>query len=118
MFQIDKGDRNQGGDQEQEVEGVRQSSPKFEKDKERRERGDEFDDRILNRNSFPTRTATSPEQNKTQQRDIIKPTDHLITVGTMRPRLNNRELPWEAIDTDIEKTTDQEAKNEESRRYQ
>ena len=64
-----------------------------------------------------TGTTLAPQEQKTQERDIIIPVDRCLAMGAVGAREDNRLLPWQAINTDITKTTYNIAYNEEIDKY-
>ena len=56
-------------------------------------------------------TASSAEHQISNYRNIVMPLNPLLTKGTMRTRTKHRELQWNTVNADIDKTTNEKAQH-------
>ena len=68
-----------------------------------KERGNQFDGEIAERNFGAAICATAAKREPTEQRQVLVPGNRLLAVGTKRPaRSVNREVDWPSINTDVQ----------------
>src|SRR5579884_2143344 len=110
MGEINEGHRHQRGKKERVDQRSKRETELMQNEKVS-ETMNEFHQRIAPGNGGPARSASSPQKEKAQERNVVIRPNRFLTGRTVGRGKDDRLSPRHTINADIDKTADEQSEN-------